>query len=98
LKPASLIIHRELASPDRHVLSAEETLIGRGLSCDIQILDPAMSREHATITWDGDHYVLEDLGTTNGTKKNGRRIRSAPLDHGDEISIANTHIVFRLEG
>jgi pSer/pThr/pTyr-binding forkhead associated (FHA) protein len=97
LKPACLIVHRELLPPARFPLEAEETLIGRGLSCDLQILDPAMSREHATITWDGDHYQIEDLGTTNGTKVNARRIRSAPLEHGDEISIANTHLVFRLE-
>jgi pSer/pThr/pTyr-binding forkhead associated (FHA) protein len=98
LKPACLIVHYELLPPDRYVLQAEETLIGRGLSCDLQVLDPAMSREHATISWDGDQYLLEDLGTTNGTKLNGRRIRSGALDHGDEISIANTHFVFRLEG
>ena len=95
MRPAHLTIHRELCPPQEHKVDGDETLIGRGNGCDVQIPDPGMSREHAMISWEADHYSIEDLQTTNGTRLNRRRIRSAHLAHGDEISIAGTHIVFR---
>jgi len=73
-------------------LSAEETVIGRNPTTDITLLDEGISREHALILYDPDApgYVIEDLQSTNGTKVNGKRIRSAPLNEGDEIQIGQT--------
>ena len=96
MKSARLIIHRETTAPQEHEISGEDTLIGRGNGCDVQIPDPGMSREHAMISWEDDRYAIEDLQTTNGTRLNGRRVRNATLSSGDEISIAGTHIVFQL--
>ncbi len=73
-------------------LSAEEIVIGRNPTTDITLLDEGISREHAVIHYDPDApgYVIEDLQSTNGTKVNGKRIRSAPLNGGDEIQIGQT--------
>ncbi len=77
-------------------LIAEETLIGRNPTTDITLLDENISREHAIILFDPDTniYVIEDLQSTNGTKVNGKGIRSHDLEEGDEIQIGHTRFNF----
>jgi pSer/pThr/pTyr-binding forkhead associated (FHA) protein len=79
-------------------LSAEEVVIGRNPTTDITLLDEGISREHALILFDDDApgYVIEDLQSTNGTKVNGKRVRSACLAEGDEIQIGETLFRFAL--
>lgn len=79
-------------------LNTEEIVIGRNPTTDITLLDEGISREHAVILYDADAvgYVIEDLQSTNGTKVNGKRIRSAPLAEGDEIQIGQTLFRFVL--
>ena len=73
-------------------LTGDEVVIGRNPTTDITLLDEGISREHALLLFDEDApgYVIEDLASTNGTKLNGKRIRSAPLAEGDEIQIGQT--------
>ena len=76
-------------------LNEEEIIVGRNPTTNITLLDEGISREHALILFDEDvpGYVIEDLASTNGTKLNGKRVRSAPLAEGDQIQIGQT--VFR---
>ena len=76
----------------------EETLIGRNPRTDITLLDEGISREHAIILYDAeeDLYSIEDLQSTNGTKVNGKRVRSAPLQDGDKLQIGHTIFQFFL--
>ncbi len=78
-------------------LSSEETIIGRNPTTDITLLDENISREHAIVLQDPDDdtYTVEDLQSTNGTKVNGKGVRSQELADGDEIQIG--HTVFRFE-
>ena len=73
-------------------LLQEETLVGRNPTTDITLLDEGISREHALLLYDVEErtHSIEDLQTTNGTKVNGKRVRSATLHAGDEIQIGNT--------
>ena len=77
-------------------LSADETIIGRNPTTDITLLDDGISREHALISWEPtcDEFTIEDLQSTNGTKVNGKRVRSATLSNGDEIQIGHTRFRF----
>jgi pSer/pThr/pTyr-binding forkhead associated (FHA) protein len=77
-------------------LFAEETIIGRNPSTDITLLDEGISREHALILWDPDtdEFSIEDLQSTNGTKVNGKRVRSATLAEADEIQVGHTRFRF----
>jgi pSer/pThr/pTyr-binding forkhead associated (FHA) protein len=77
-------------------LEAEETLIGRNPTTDITLLDEGISREHALILYDeeADRYTIEDLQSTNGTKVNGKRIRSVELQPGDTLEIGTTLFEF----
>ena len=79
-------------------LSSDETLIGRNPTTDITLLDEGISREHAVILLDEESgvYTVEDLQSTNGTKVNGKRVRSATLSSGDEIELGRTRFAFRL--
>lgn len=76
-------------------LVQEETLIGRNPTTDITLLDEGISREHAIVLFDEaeGRYAVEDLQSTNGTKVNGKRVRSSPLQNGDELQIG--HTIFR---
>jgi two-component system response regulator AtoC len=62
-------------------------VVGRSAPADIEIPDPGLSRQHARFTWDDHGIWVEDLKSTNGTKKNGERITRAKVAPGDEISV-----------
>jgi two-component system cell cycle response regulator len=68
-----------------------EVVLGRGEDLPHRIDDRGMSRRHARITKLGQHYVLEDLGSTNGTRVNGERITQPRQIHdGDRIQLGES--------
>jgi hypothetical protein len=78
-----------------HPLSGR-TILGRHRSCTIQLKDDAASRQHAAVAPAPDGtWVVEDLGSSNGTKLNGKRIvGSQPLLDGDVIRIGESEVTF----
>lgn len=75
-------------------LSKARTRIGRGTGVDISLDDPGVSRSHAEIVL-GSPPVIRDLGSTNGTSVDGRKIAEAPLHEGAQITVGNTTMTFR---
>ncbi len=71
-------------------------VIGRGTEAQITIDDSGASRRHAEIVWDGQRAGIRDLGSTNGTKCNGRRVAQAALDSDSLIEIGRTQLTFRI--
>jgi predicted component of type VI protein secretion system len=68
-------------------LEGDQLLIGRDSSSAVAINDAEISRKHARLTFQGGKYVIEDLGSTNGTFVNGQRLVSAVvLKAGDVVS------------
>lgn len=67
-------------------------IIGRRSDCQIFVPDMRVSRQHARIHHERGSWVLEDLGSNNGTFVNGERIQSVKLKNQDEISIATNSI------
>lgn len=68
-------------------LDKGEMFVGRDLSNDIVINDPEISRRHARLFQQGNGYVLEDLGSTNGSFVNGQRLVGPNiLRPGDSIT------------
>jgi hypothetical protein len=65
--------------------------IGRE-DCQIVLNDTNISRKHAEISWKGDHYVLRDLGSSNGIVFNGNKLPEAKLNPGDIILMGLTVI------
>jgi adenylate cyclase len=69
--------------------------LGRHPNNSIQLLDKIVSKEHCIIEQRGDHFVLRDLGSLNGTYINGDRVRGEGLlKHGDEITLGTTRARF----
>jgi len=75
-------------------LDKEVYSIGREVGNDLVIEDAQVSRRHARLTQQGNSYLLEDLGSTNGTFVNGSRV-TAPvlLANGDLIGLADTVVI-----
>ena len=71
-------------------------VVGRHPNCDTQLNSLRVSRHHCCMTRDNDQVVVRDLGSTNGIRVNGMRVKTGRLRPGDELSIA--HIRYRLEG
>ncbi|MBI2757403.1 MAG: FHA domain-containing protein [Chloroflexi bacterium] len=68
-------------------LEGDQLVIGRDSSSGVAINDAEVSRKHARLTFQGGKYVLEDLGSTNGTFVNGQRLASpVVLKSGDVVS------------
>jgi len=70
------------------------TTIGRKEGNSLVLDSDRVSRTHAVIDWDGDHYTVIDTGSRNGTFVNGVRVRRQPLRNGDMISIGDCEIRF----
>lgn len=73
---------------EEYVLSPPSVLIGRDESCDIVIAKGLPSRHHARFSFRDDHWLIEDLNSTNGTYVNNRRVkRKTPIGAGDMIKL-----------
>ena len=66
--------------------------LGRSSECEVYVHDKKASRKHAMIRRSGQEVTLFDLGSLNGTKLNGEKIRKAELNKGDRIKIGQTEI------
>ena len=82
----------------RLVIAPAGATIGRSRQCDIVLNDPNVSREHAEVRQRGERWFVRDLGSTNGTALNGRRVSgSEAVNSGDEIEIGTSVIGFEIE-
>ena len=73
----------------RWTIDSEVFTIGRGSDCELVLPERQVSRYHVKIRHENGRYILEDLGSKNGTHLNGSQIQgTAPLQDGDEIQIA----------
>ena len=68
-------------------------MLGRGSEADIQFTDTGVSRRHAEVR-PGPPAEVVDLGSTNGTRVNGQRVDSSPLQDGDRIGVGTSELVF----
>ncbi|MBK7582173.1 MAG: diguanylate cyclase [Myxococcales bacterium] len=96
------------AKPDRHILvrmdsanvgqvfplDSQEFSLGRHTQSTIVLTDDGVSRKHARVVRDGERYVLEDLGSANGTFLRGTKIDRHPLKDGDVFQLGPT-VMFR---
>jgi hypothetical protein len=72
-----------------------ETILGRSPECHVSIEDPLVSRQHAKVRIQADEAFVEDLGSRNGLRVNGRPIKGLhPLADGDRIRIGTQELVF----
>ncbi|UCC30661.1 MAG: SpoIIE family protein phosphatase [Phycisphaerales bacterium] len=78
----------------RRALGARPIVIGRDSSCEIPLDDPSASRRHARFAPTAHGYLVEDLGSKNGTLVNGAPCTSKLLKNGDQVQIGSTVAVY----
>ena len=65
------------------------TVVGRKEECDLRLEHKSVSKMHCVIVKTDGLLLLRDLGSTNGTRVNGQRVRRAALLPNDQLTIAN---------
>lgn len=75
-------------------LAEKKYSIGRSHTNDIILDGKSVSRSHARITCTLEHCMIEDIGSANGTRVNGKTVKTAVLKHGDEIAIGECTVVY----
>jgi pSer/pThr/pTyr-binding forkhead associated (FHA) protein len=68
-------------------LAAGPVVVGRHPACDAWVGSMLVSRRHCCLAGSGGEVLVRDLGSTNGTWINGRRVESGRLRPGDELAI-----------
>jgi phosphoserine phosphatase RsbU/P len=92
---SELIVKYPDRAPDHFPLGRLRMTIGRSARNDLCIPDPFASRVHAEVRREGDEYLLQDLGSANGTLYNGASVEGViPLTAGGRIQIGETEIIF----
>jgi len=79
-------------------LHKDLTLVGRKEECDLQLSHKSVSKMHCVIVKTDGLLLLRDLGSTNGTRVNGQRVRRAALLPNDQLTIANYKFRVQLGG
>lgn len=96
---AALVIRQGQQAGMSFPLVGNQILIGREEGLDISLQDPEASRRHARISWQAGQFVIEDLGSTNGTFVNGVQLTTPQiLNAGDSVGIGQTALVFQVAG
>jgi pSer/pThr/pTyr-binding forkhead associated (FHA) protein len=91
------LIHKRPDGSDRKLeLTGKPVVIGRVAESDIPVYDSFVSRVHCSVNFANDQYTLKDLGSTNGTYRNGARVFECALHSGDKIQVGNTTLVLEL--
>lgn len=85
----------DLATERRIPLVGDEIIVGRTSSANIVVNDINVSRDHARFIHEGGGWAVEDMGSTNGTWVNDRRVNYLRLVSGDMLTFGVTKFEFR---
>jgi pSer/pThr/pTyr-binding forkhead associated (FHA) protein len=78
-----------------YIINRQEIFIGRTLNNAFVIANPSVSKRHARVVAENGGYALYDLGSSNGTFINGKRVTEAQLQDGCEVRFGRAAFVFR---
>ncbi len=95
-KRARAILHVRGARSEE--IGSRGAVMGRSRDCDVTLDDPNVSRRHAEVRPSGGGWIVNDLGSTNGIKVNGRRVEGPQsLKPGDVIELGTSRVTFEVE-
>ncbi|HLY81902.1 MAG TPA: FHA domain-containing protein [Acidimicrobiales bacterium] len=93
-----LLIESDANERSQVTLKRDEYRIGRGDDCYVRLTERNVSRRHARFVRHGPAFLVEDLGSYNGTYLNGARlILPAPVSHGDLVQIGDYCLLVQQE-
>ena len=93
-----IVFLRNLLTKKEYPISRIPFIIGRSQDCSMTIDDEKISRIHCTINRKTNTYILEDMGSTNGTLVNDHPILKWILKNGDLIGIGDETFLFVKKG
>ncbi len=88
------LLHRRagIGLPAADALTGARLLIGRSSTCQLVLADDTVSRRHAELRVEDGHWLLRDLGSSNGTWVNGRRVIEAEVRPGDLLHLGGAEV------
>jgi pSer/pThr/pTyr-binding forkhead associated (FHA) protein len=93
----SLIYKRSDGTEKTLEFGSKPLIVGRLSGSEIQVHDAFISRVHCGISYANNQFTLKDLGSTNGTYRNGARVFEGNLSAGDKIQVGNTTLIFEID-
>ena len=75
-----------------HLTSGTLRIVGRGLQADLVIDSMLLSRVHCSLSATDTELLVEDLGSTNGTFVNGKRVSRSRLNNGDRLRLGRLEL------
>jgi hypothetical protein len=95
---ASLVVLDEDGkATERISLTRTPVVIGRMSACDVVLADSNVSRRHAELRREGSDWMIEDLGSTNGTLVDGKLAKQHHLTGGETLSFGTSALRFELD-
>jgi diguanylate cyclase (GGDEF)-like protein len=89
-----LVVLRGSCLGQQYPLDRHELLIGRIGGADVRLSEDTVSRRHARVCRQAHRFVVEDIGSTNGTFVNEQRVKLHELRHGDLLQVGDTVLKF----
>lgn len=93
---ALLVVVRGPGAGSRYLLDRDETTIGRHPDAHVFLDDVTVSRRHALLRREADGFVVEDVGSLNGTYVGGSRVERRRLESGDELQVGRFKLLLLL--
>ncbi|MBK9120118.1 MAG: FHA domain-containing protein [Phycisphaerales bacterium] len=79
-------------------ITALETVLGRRQDCGLRIPTKDVSRQHCALVVDGQKISIKDLGSSNGTYVNGKRVAEHDLAAGDRLRLGPVTFMLQVDG
>jgi hypothetical protein len=93
---AYLVVITQTGQREVHRVERSSMTLGRGADSDLMLANPRVSRCHACLTWDGERFLVQDLGSKNGTRINGTPVATpTPIADGDTLELADSRLQFQ---
>jgi len=93
-----LVMFRQDGERRSFSITRDVTVIGRREDCDFRIPLGEVSRKHCRLIREGNTLRLEDLGSSNGSFRNGERVQEAELSPGDTLQVGPVIFVIQIDG
>lgn len=77
------------------IVPERELVIGRSNDIDVALIEDMVSRRHARVLLQGESLIIEDLGSTNGTFVNDKRVQSHDLVDNDNVKLGKVRFKYK---
>lgn len=93
-RPARLFVAEGPERGRALALDGEPATVGRSRACALALSEPNASKEHLRLAWEDGAWVMTDLGSSHGTRVNGKPAGRAVLQPFDRIAVGDTVMIF----